>query len=234
METGRFADGTTEVVEPGGLWAREATRSAEWIIHTALATRIVRGSAGSAGERMSDLDSRLVDLLAGVARGDVHAFAVLYDATSRRVFGLARSILGDSEEAEEAALECYLYVWRNAARYDPSRGTPLQWMLVVARSRAIDCLRARVQRSVQERWDGFAAIEDVRPGPEQACSIAEERSQVRQALAQLPPEQREAIEVTYLEGLSHSEAAVVLGQPRGTVKSRIRAGLSSLRRCSKD
>jgi RNA polymerase sigma-70 factor (ECF subfamily) len=139
----------------------------------------------------------------------------------------------DSEEAEEAALECYLHVWRHAARYDRSRGGPLQWVLVVTRSRAIDRLRVRVQRSERERWNALAALEDARPGPEQACSVAEERSQVREALAQLPPEQREAIEVTYLEGLSHSEAAVVLGQPLGTVKSRIRAGLSSLRRCSK-
>jgi RNA polymerase sigma-70 factor (ECF subfamily) len=183
---------------------------------------------------MPDVDSRLAYLLGRVARGDPDAFAAFYDATSRRVFGLARRILGDSEEAEEAALECYLHVWRHAARYDRSRGAPLQWVLVVARSRAIDRLRARVRRGERERcWNGLAALEDASPGPEQACSVAEERSQVRDALAMLPPEQRQAIEVTYLEGLSRSEAAVVLGQPLGTVKSRVRAGLSSLRRYAK-
>jgi RNA polymerase sigma-70 factor, ECF subfamily len=183
---------------------------------------------------MPDVDFRLVDLLGRVARGDLEAFAAFYDATSRRVFGLARRILVDPEDAEEAALECYLHVWRHADRYDRSRGGPLQWVLVVTRSRAIDRLRARVQRSTRERyWNGLAALEDPGPGPEQACSVTEERLQVREALSLLPPEQREAIEVTYLEGLSHSEAAMVLGQPLGTVKSRIRAGLSSLRRCSK-
>lgn len=235
METGRLADGTAHVVEPPGQTPRcGGDRSAEWVIHTALPTRILRGTRGSTGERMPDLDSRLVDLLARVARGDLEAFAAFYDATSRRVVGLARRILGDPQEAEEAALECYLHVWRHAARYDRSRGGPLQWVLVVTRSRAIDRLRARVQRSERERWwNGLAALEDPRPGPEQAYSVVEERLQVREALALLPPEQREAIEVTYLEGLSHSEAAMVLGQPLGTVKSRIRAGLSSLRRCSK-
>jgi RNA polymerase sigma-70 factor (ECF subfamily) len=187
----------------------------------------------SSGERMSDGDSCLVRLLGRVARGDVDAFAAFYDATSHRVFGLARGILGDPEDAEEAALDCYLHVWRHAARYDPSRGGPLHWVLLVTRSRAIDRLRVRMLRSERERGNGLDALEDARPGPEQACSVAEERIQVREALTQLPLEQREVIEATYLEGLSHSEAASLLGQPLGTVKSRIRAGLSSLRRCSK-
>jgi RNA polymerase sigma-70 factor (ECF subfamily) len=183
---------------------------------------------------MPDVDFRLVDLLGRVARGDLEAFAAFYDATSRRVFGLARGILGDPEEAEEAALECYLHVWRHATRFDPRRGGPLQWVLVIARSRAIDRLRARMQRSLREQCcNDFADLADARPGPEHACSVAEERAQVREALAELPTEQREAIEMTYFEGLSHSEAAEVLGQPLGTVKSRIRGGLSSLRRCSK-
>jgi RNA polymerase sigma-70 factor (ECF subfamily) len=235
METGWFAHRTAEVVAPpGGLRAAQAIRSAEWVIQSALPTRILRGTPGSAGERMPDDDFGLVDLLGRVARGDLEAFAAFYDATSRRVFGLARSVLGDPEEAEEAALECYLHVWRHAARYDPSRGGPLQWLLVITRSRAIDRVRARVQRRQREQcWNDFADLEDARPGPEQACSVAEERSQVREALALLPKEQREAIELTYFKGLSHSEAAAVLGQPLGTVKSRIRGGLSSLRRCSK-
>ena len=180
---------------------------------------------------MPDHDSPLADLLLASARGEVEAFAAFYDASSRRVFGLTLKILGDLGSAEEAALDAYTYAWRNASRYDPSKGGALQWMLIVARSKAIDLLRARMRRRERERsLEWIEDLADPSPGPEALSSSSERCGKVRLALAGLPKEQREAIEIAYFAGLSHSELASVLDTPLGTVKSRIRNGLSSLRR----
>ncbi len=89
----------------------------------------------------------LQELVDRTAHGEVDAFSELYDATSRRVFGLALKILEDRSAAEEATLEAYTYVWRNALRYDPLRGSVVQWLLILARSRALDQLRSRVRRT---------------------------------------------------------------------------------------
>ena len=192
-----------------------------------------RVSCGS-GEQTTDMpdrDSPLADLLVATARGKVEAFAAFYDASSRRVFGLTRKILGDFGAAEEAALDAYAYAWRNASHYDPSRGDALQWMLMVARSKAIDLLRSRMRRRERECSLGtIEALADPSPGPETLSSSSERCCRVRVALAGLPREQREAIEIAYFAGLSHSEAATALGAPLGTVKKRIRNGRSSLRR----
>ena len=180
---------------------------------------------------MPDHNSPLADLLVATARGEVKAFAAFYDASSRRVFGLTLKILGDLAAAEEAALDAYAYAWRNASRYDPSKGGALQWMLIVARSKAIDLLRSRMRRRERER--PLKTIEDLAdptPGPEMLSSSSEQCFRLRVALAGLPKEQREAIEIAYFAGLSHSEIATALEAPLGTVKSRIRNGLSSLRR----
>ena len=173
----------------------------------------------------------LAELVDRTARGDVAAFTELYDATSRRVFGLALKILQDQSAAEEAALDAYTYLWRNALRYDPARGSVMQWMLTVARSRALDQLRSKVRRGAREYpLESVAWVQDPTPGPEAMSSKSEQCVRVRQALASLPREQREAIETAYWAGLSHTQVADALGQPLGTVKSRIRMGLDSLRR----
>ena len=170
----------------------------------------------------------LVDRTAG---GEVAAFTEFYEATSRRVFGLAWKILRDRSAAEEATLEAYTYVWRSAFRYDPDRGSVMQWLLTVARTRALDQLRSKVRRDAREcPLETIAGVHDPTPGPEAMSSRVEQCVQVRQALASLPSEQREAIETAYWSGLSHTQVADALGQPLGTVKSRIRMGLDSLRR----
>ncbi len=180
---------------------------------------------------MPNHDSPLADLLVAIARGEVEAFSAFYDASRRRVFGLTLKILGDLAAAEEAALDAYAYAWRNASRYDPSKGGALQWMLIVARSKAIDLLRSRMRRRERERsLETIEDLADPTPGPETLSSSSEQCFRVRVALAGLPKEQREAIESAYFAGLSHSEMATALEAPLGTVKSRIRNGLSSLRR----
>ncbi len=180
---------------------------------------------------MAPLGDPLVELLRRTADGDEAAFACLYDATIRRALGLSRRILEEESAAEDATLNAYAYIWSHASRFDPGRGSPITWILTVVRSKAIDLLRCRVRlRGREQPLDAVAAFEDPGPGPETVCAQAERGERVREALASLPREQRQAIEISYFGGLSHSEAAAALGQPLGTVKSRIRMGLSSLRR----
>ena len=180
---------------------------------------------------MSRLTLSLAELVDRTARGEVAAFGDFYDATSHRVFGLTLKILEDRGAAEEATLEAYTYLWRNAFRYDPRRGSVMQWVLTVARSRALDQLRSRMRRKAREYpLEAVATVPDPAPGPEDLSSKGEQCVRVRQALALLPREQREAIETAYWAGLSHIQVADALGQPLGTIKSRIRRGLASLRR----
>lgn len=173
----------------------------------------------------------LAGLVGLVASGDEEALGRLYDATRRKVYGLVLRIVREPEAAEEVVLEVYTQVWRRAATYDPDRGSVAGWLLTLARTRAIDALRARARqtdRSVSLRNAG--EVPDPGPDPEEASVGAERAGRVRRAVCLLPREQRQAIEVAYFGGLSHTEVAETLGMPLGTVKTRIRTGLSALRR----
>lgn len=184
---------------------------------------------------MTDPDDQLAGLLERVAQQDEASFASFYDATSRRVFGLALKILRDQSAAEEASLETYTYVWRQASRYDPGRASVMTWVLTITRSRAIDLLRSRMRRNEREiPLEPILGLHDPSPDPE-LVSVERQRSmKVRKALESLPRKQREVIETAYFTGLSYSEVAATLGEPLGTIKTRIRAGLSSLRRILED
>jgi RNA polymerase sigma-70 factor (ECF subfamily) len=168
--------------------------------------------------------------LAGVAGGDPAALAALYDATSRQVYGLALRILRDRGEAEEVALDVYLHVWQGAGRYDAGRGSVETWLCTLARSRAIDRLRARVRHDARHSaLDAADGLEDAAPGPETEVVQNDTARRVRRALGALPSEQRRAVAAAYFGGLSYAEVARVLGEPEGTVKTRIRVALSTLR-----
>ena len=175
-------------------------------------------------------DPEPADLIARCARGDQVALARLYDATAAQVNGLAQRILADRELAEEITGDVYLQVWRSAASYDPQRGNPLAWLLTIARSRAIDRLRAiagdRKQTAPFELGLKTASAE---PNPEETSNLAQRGRFVRAALERLSHEQREAIELAFFGGLSHLEIASTLGAPLGTVKTRIRLGMGRLR-----
>jgi RNA polymerase sigma-70 factor (ECF subfamily) len=179
-----------------------------------------------------DNERELKALVARLAEGDEHALARLYDDTNRIVYGLALRILGDPSSSEDVTMEVYLQVWRTAGSYDPQRGTVFSWLVTLVRSRAIDCLRSRKSRraAVEENVDELANLRDSRPGPELA-SVEVARSRiVQKALAQLSPDQRQAIELAYFSGLSHTEVAVHADLPLGTVKTRIRLGMLHLRK----
>lgn len=175
-------------------------------------------------------DRELIALVQRIAQGDQAALATLYDQTNRLVYGLILRVLGDTSTAEEVLLDVYTQVWRQAANYDTSRGTPLAWLTTVARSRAIDRLRSGWQD--QQRKEPLDAVGDApacSANPEETTVASERQRFVRAALAELSPEQREVIELAYYAGLSHSEIAAKLNQPLGTVKTRTRLGMMKLR-----
>jgi RNA polymerase sigma-70 factor (ECF subfamily) len=169
-------------------------------------------------------------LLAAAARGDQQAFASFYDQTSSQAFGLALRILRDRALAEETTLQAYTQLWQQADRHDPRRSNAVAWLLLVVRSRALDAVRSKGERVRRDSSsDPLPELVDSQPDPHQASELRERSQRVRCALGQLPREQREAIEAAFFDGLTHVEAAARLGAPLGTVKSRIRLGMTALR-----
>ncbi|MEW6273226.1 MAG: sigma-70 family RNA polymerase sigma factor [Thermodesulfobacteriota bacterium] len=176
------------------------------------------------------LDAAPAGLIARCAQGDQRALAELYDATAAQVNGLALRILADREVAEEVTGDVYLQVWRSAASYDPARGSALAWLFTLARSRAIDRLRAGAgERRHAAPAEPPREPESDAPGPEEGSSLAQRRRIVHAALERLGEEQRRVLEMAFFQGLSHGEIAAALGTPLGTVKTRIRLGVGRLR-----
>jgi RNA polymerase sigma-70 factor (ECF subfamily) len=172
-----------------------------------------------------------VSCLQRIVSGDQAAAEGLYDRHARPLYSLILRILGDEPEAEDVLQEVFAQAFRQASRYDTRRGPVTAWLLTIARSRAIDRLRARRTR-VEARGAGIEIIDDMPAVQLDAASamLDEERSRlVREALLGLPLLQRMAIELAYFEGLSHAEIAARLEQPLGTIKTRIRLALLKLR-----
>jgi RNA polymerase sigma-70 factor (ECF subfamily) len=172
-----------------------------------------------------------VSCLQRIVSGDQAAAEGLYDRHARPLYSLILRILGDEQEAEDVLQEVFAQAFRQASRYDTRRGPVTAWLLTIARSRAIDRLRARRTR-VEARGAGIEIIDDMPAVQLDAASamLDEERSRlVREALLGLPLLQRMAIELAYFEGLSHAEIAARLEQPLGTIKTRIRLALLKLR-----
>ena len=165
-------------------------------------------------------------LLAQIARGDEAALAELYDRFGRIAYGLAARILRDQALAEDAVQDAFLGAWRTAAAFDPKRGTASTWLMTMVHRRAVDLVRREDRRKTSQLDD--APVASTETTDEQAA-MREERRRVQAALAQLPADQREALELAYYGGLTQSELAERLGVPLGTVKSRMFAGLAKLR-----
>jgi RNA polymerase sigma-70 factor, ECF subfamily len=168
-------------------------------------------------------------LVGRMALGDESALAALYDATAPAVHGLVTRIVTDPATADEVTADVFHQAWRQAARFDAGRGTALAWLLTIARTRAIDRLRATRERTAREPIELAAQIASPAPGPEDALGLEQRRALVREALAALVPDQRRAIELAYFAGLSHTEIAARLDEPLGTVKTRIRLAMTRLR-----
>jgi RNA polymerase sigma-70 factor (ECF subfamily) len=159
-----------------------------------------------------------------IAAGENGALAALYDASSSVVFGVAVRMLNDRADAEEVALDVYKYVWRTAGTYDGSRGSVAAWLIMLVRSRCVDRMRTRESR---ERAEAPIRRQPVVSQPDSVA--ANQASGVRKAMASLPSDQAELLELAYFAGYSHSELAERTGLPLGTVKTRLRLGLSRLR-----
>ena len=170
------------------------------------------------------------EIVRRVAESDQTAIGDLYDRYRRVVFALALRVLRDRGEAEEVLVDVFLQVWRTASRYDSGRGSVSAWLMTLARTRAIDRLRARPRAAtttLEPETDTRAAAGAT--GPEEAMEQVLRRRRVTEALATLNEPQRRAIAMAYFGGFSHAEIASSLGEPLGTIKSRIRHGLMALR-----
>ncbi len=183
-------------------------------------------------------------LVARVAAGDAEALGTLYDRFGADAHRFARVLVGGAaDEADDVTAAVFAQLWRTAARYDAARGSVAAWVTMVTRARALDHVRARRRRvRLEERAAGDAAalapagtaatavpLGGSPEAPDAAVERAEAARAVRGSLAALPEPQRRAIELAFFGGLSHADVAAALGQPLGTVKTRIRTGLLKLR-----
>jgi RNA polymerase sigma-70 factor, ECF subfamily len=170
------------------------------------------------------------DLMLRVRDGDARAFEVLFDRHGGPAFSLAYRMCGSRARAEDVVQEAFLALWRAGARYDPSRGSVRTWVLSVVHNRAIDTFRREAPRMAQSLEEGSVA--DRVASPDLTEVIVERRAEsdrIRGALHELPDEQRQVIELAYFGGFTHQQIAEMLALPAGTVKGRMRLGLSKLR-----
>jgi RNA polymerase sigma-70 factor (ECF subfamily) len=168
-------------------------------------------------------------LVQSIASGDERALHALYERAHRPVFTLMMRITANRETAEELTIDVFHDVWRRAKGYDPANGTVLGWIMNQARSRAIDRLRFE-SRKKRSNGGNEQSPEEVAADPHDVLELREQREALRAALAVLTLDERQAIETTFFDGLTHAEAAARLNQPLGTIKTRIRSGLHKLRR----
>ena len=187
---------------------------------------------GPAGRRGGERDGPMTGgdlggLLERVADGDRDAFEQFYDATADLVFGIARRVVIDRDLAAEVAQEVFLEVWRKAGGYERTRGSAKTWVAVMAKRRAIDVVRSTQAARDRDQIHPGGVVD---PGDPVGDAVAdhEDRSRVSTALAALTELQREALDMAFFRGLTHREVAKELDVPLGTVKTRIRDGLSRL------
>jgi RNA polymerase sigma-70 factor (ECF subfamily) len=174
----------------------------------------------------------LADIVAAVAAGESAALAELYDSTVAKVHTLVKAIIRSAPDAEEVTCDVYLQAWQTASQFDSSRGTVMAWLLMMARSRALDSVRR--QRSRARLFDEQCAHEDLPDlahsvSPERMLSLFQTGSAVHAALEELAPERRRLIGLAFFDDLSHAEIAKLTGLPIGTIKSHLRRALHSLR-----
>lgn len=170
-------------------------------------------------------------LVLGVARGDQQALGELYRRYASAVWGLARRVTNDAHEAEEVCQTVFVNLWTAPERFDPNRGALRSWLLAQAHRRAVDLIRSETaRRRRQTREAQLAAVPPAGSDVDATVHAAALADDVRQAVDDLPPAERDAIMLAYFGGRTYRETASLLGLPEGTVKSRIRSGLQNLRR----
>lgn len=185
---------------------------------------------GEADSRVRPVETD-TDLVQEMAKGRDHALAALYDRHAAAIYSLAFRITGHEADAEEITQDVFAQSWRQASRYDSSRGSVPTWLLVMTRSRGLDRLRARRARPDSTSGKAESPVEQTAPlaDPVLELTVRQDVDRVRRALRELPTQHRTALELAFYEDLSHSEIASKLDEPLGTVKSRIRTALSRLK-----
>ena len=173
-----------------------------------------------------------------IAHASTEALSVFYDRYSRLVYSLALNAVGDQATAEEITQDVFFRVWENAGTYRVEQAKVSTWLTSITRHRAIDVLRRRSSRPERSSigWDDISlnALPVSADDPEDQVVLRLTGERVRAALASLPDEQRKALALAFFQGLTHSEIAEILGDPLGTVKTRIRSGMQKLREILKD
>jgi len=170
-----------------------------------------------------------IGLVQAIAAGDQLALHSLYEQTHRIVFTLIVRITNNRETAEELTLDVFHDVWRRASTYDPEGGSVVGWIMNQARSRAIDRLRLQNRKKRVNKYQEDPLRTTAANDPQQACQVKEQNRVLQNALEVLTPEERQVIESAFFSELTYPEVAAKLNQPLGTVKTRIRSGLSKLR-----
>ncbi|MFI1074358.1 sigma-70 family RNA polymerase sigma factor [Streptomyces puniciscabiei] len=192
----------------------------------------MRGVHGRAGcGHREGARARADELLVLVAGGDQRAFEELYALVSGPVYGLVRRVVRDPAQSEEVAQEVLLETWRSAARYDPGRGSALSWILTLAHRRAVDRVRSARAAGEREQREALRAGEPAFDQVAEEVEAGMEREWVRRCLRRLTDLQRQSVTLAYYDGYTYREMAERLSLPLGTVKTRMRDGLTRLRQC---
>jgi RNA polymerase sigma-70 factor (ECF subfamily) len=173
-------------------------------------------------------DSTLIER---IMVGDEAALSLVYDRYAAMLFGTLMRILRDGQAAEEVLQDVFMQLWRNASQFDAVRGSLPAWLLIIGRNRAISRLRGRPSREILEEKVGayantFVSAQNI----EEEAGRAQLKGNLTLALSKLPPEQRQVVELAYFEGMTQSEIAIRTNSPLGTVKTRVRTAMQSLRK----
>ena len=174
---------------------------------------------------------QLAVALARVAAGDRAALRLVYNDTSAKLFGVCLRILNDRGEAEDVLQDVYVTVWRKATTFDPSRASPITWMVAIARNRAIDRLRASAVSRRMEPIEAADAVSDPAPAASERVELAQQHQKLAGCLEELEQKHAAAIRGAFLDGATYEELAARMSVPLGTMKSWIRRGLLKLRSC---
>lgn len=187
------------------------------------------GVPSDEGAPSGNAAARLASLMQRSSRGDESAFAELYDATSARAYGLALRVVRNPAHAEEILQEAYLDAWRTSSRFDPARGSAIGWLLTIVHRKAVDRVRSAEASTARDATYHRESQPVEHDSTVEAAHASLEAQRVRGAVAGLTEVQREAVELAFFGGYTHTEVATMLDVPVGTAKTRIRDGLIRLR-----
>ena len=181
----------------------------------------------SANAVVTEIEARL---LQSVSTGDAVAFSELYNRMSPRILGLIIRVLRDRAQSEEVAQDVFVEIWQQAARFDATRGSAVGWMLRTAHSRAVDRVRASEASMARDWHQGIRELNQTQDATDDIVSLRLQSAKIAKAMKSIPELQREAIDLTHLQGLTQTAVAELLSVPVGTVKTRVRTGLARLRK----